>query len=308
MNRLPTDQFIAEIAGQKREVNLEGNSKNKDCRKAVFVLKEFCYYKFIMAILVEANAKINLELKILGKRNDGYHQIEGIYQSIDVSDFLFFEKVERDVFLGAINCPSSEEIILKSKQVLEKSLGKKLPCLIHLHKAIPIAAGMGGGSADAAATLLGLNKLYQLSLSREKLAEIGLKIGTDVVFLLYGGTCKVKGIGEKITPIEKNVSPFFIIFRPHKRLESKKMFQLYDETGKSFFELAKEICPDTGILEEKIKKFPIKEFGLSGKGPTVFCGVSDYKSAEKIASCWPEFNGDIFICQPTKKAIHITNL
>ena len=260
------------------------------------------------ALLIQADAKINLELKILEKRSDGYHQIEGVYQSVDLSDFLFFEKTKEDMFIGAINCPASEEIILKAKQILEKSINKKLPCLIHLHKAIPIAAGMGGGSADAAATLIGLNKLYQLNLSKEKLAEIGLKIGTDIIFLLYGGTCRVEGIGERVTPIKKEVSKFFVIFRPHKRLESRRMYQLYDETGKNFFTLAREICPDIGILEEKIKQFQVKEFGLSGKGPTIFCGVEKYELAKKISECYPSFNGDIFICQPTEKAIHIINL
>ncbi len=261
-----------------------------------------------MAILVEANAKINLELEILGKRPDGYHQIRSVFQSIDLSDFLFFEKTKKDMFLGAINCPASEEIILKAKRILEKSLGKKLPCLIHLHKAIPIAAGMGGGSADAAATLVGLNELYNLNLPKEKLIEIAKGIGSDVPFFIFGGTCHVGGAGEKISPIKKAVSEFFVVFRPHKRLETKKMYQLHDKTGKSFFELAKEICPDIEILEKKIKKFPVREFGLSGKGPTVFCGVRDYELAEKIASCYPKFNGDIFICQPTKKALHILNL
>jgi 4-diphosphocytidyl-2-C-methyl-D-erythritol kinase len=278
----------------------------------------------IMAILVEANAKINLELEILGKRPDGYHQIRSIFQSIDLSDFLFFEKSKKDMFLGAINCPASEEIILKAKQVLEKSLGKKLPCSIHLHKAIPIAAGMGGGSADAAATLVGINELYKLNISKEKLAKIAGQIGSDVPFFIFGGTCRVEGAGKKISPIKKAVSDFFVVFRPHKRLETKKMYQLHDETQKSFFELAKEICPDIEILENKIrtclrqnlvysqsseiKKFPISEFGLSGKGPTVFCGAKTYEEAKRISECYSDFNGDIFICQPTKKALHIVKL
>lgn len=260
------------------------------------------------SVLVQANAKINLEFKILRRRSDGYHQIEGIYQSVDLSDFLLFKKTKEDMFAGAINCPASEEIILKAKQILQESVNKKLPCLIHLHKAIPIAAGMGGGSADAAATLIGLNELYQLNLSKEKLAEAGLKIGTDVVFLLYGGTCRVEGIGEKITPIKREVSEFFVIFRPHKRLETGKMYQLYDETGKNFFTLAKEICPDIEMLKKKIKQFQIRKFGLSGKGPTIFCGVEKYELAKKVSECYPSFNGDIFICQPTEKAIHIINL
>jgi len=261
-----------------------------------------------MAILVEANAKINLELKILGKRPDGFHNIKSIFQSVSVSDFLLLEKTKKGMFLGAINCPAREEIILKAKNILEKSLGKELPCRIYLHKVIPIAAGMGGGSADAAATLVGLNELYELNLSKEKLIEAAKQIGSDVPFFIFGGTCLVEGAGEKISPIKKEVSEFFVIFRPHKRLETKKMYQLHDETGNSFFELAKEICPDIEILEKKIKKFPVSGFGLSGKGPTIFCGTKRYETAQKIAGCYPAFNGDIFICQPTKEALHIVNL
>jgi 4-diphosphocytidyl-2C-methyl-D-erythritol kinase len=261
-----------------------------------------------MAILVEANAKINLELKILSKRPDGYHNIESVFQSVNLSDFLFFEKSAKDEFSGAINCPAEEEIILKAKKILEESVSKKLPCRIHLYKAIPIAAGLGGGSADSAATLVGLNEIYKLNLSEGRLIKIASKIGADVPFFIIGGTCQVEGIGEKIKSIKKAISDFLVIFRPHKRLDTPKMYQLHDQTGKTFFELAKEICPDIVILEEKIKRFSINEFGLSGKGPTIFCGVNDYDSAKKISECYPEFNGDIFICQPTKKAIHIISL
>lgn len=261
-----------------------------------------------MAILVEANAKINLELKILDKRPDGYHDIESVFQSINLSDFLVLEKSKQNDFYGAINCSLEDELILKAKKALEEAVGKKLPCKIHLHKAIPIAAGLGGGSADAAATLLGLNNLYQLNLPEQELLRIAAKIGGDVPFFVVGGTCQVSGKGEIIKPVKKEVSDYLVIFRPHKRLDTPKMYQLHDQTGKTFFELAKEICPAIGILEEKIKQFTFKEFGLSGKGPTIFCGAADYQTAQKISGCYPEFNGDIFICQPTKKAIHITNL
>jgi 4-diphosphocytidyl-2C-methyl-D-erythritol kinase len=261
-----------------------------------------------MAILVEANAKINLELRILGKRPDGYHNIESVFQSISLSDFLFLEKVKKDEFSGAINCPAEEEIILKAKKVLETAVGKKLSCWIHLHKAIPIAAGLGGGSADAAATLVGLNKLYQLKLTDKELIKIATKVGSDVPVFIVGGTCQVFQPGETVKPIKRKISEFLVIFRPHKRLDTPKMYQLHDQTGKTFFELAKEICPDINVLEEKIKKFSIQEFGLSGKGPTIFCGAKNYQLAKEISECYPAFNGDIFICQPTKKAIHIINL
>ncbi|MFH1462701.1 MAG: 4-(cytidine 5'-diphospho)-2-C-methyl-D-erythritol kinase [bacterium] len=257
-------------------------------------------------LLIQANAKLNLNLKILSKRPDGYHLIESEMQSIDLSDFLLFKKSKSSRISGAIVCPEAQNIILKAKEILEKTINKKLPCEIHLQKSIPIAAGLGGGSADAAAALLGLNKIYNLGLAKKELVKVGIEVGADVPFFLYGGTCKIGGIGEKVAPIRKKVSKFFVLFRPHKRVGTKGMYELHDETGKNFLELAREICPDIKKLEEYLKRFPIKEKGLSGSGPTIFCGLNDYKLAQKIAEGQQNnFNGDIFICRPKSKALKI---
>ena len=255
-------------------------------------------------ILIQANAKINLDLKILGKRPDGFHQIESVFQSIDLSDFLLFEKSKKDNLTGAIICLKAENIIFKAKKVLEKTLKKSLPCQIHLQKSIPIAAGLGGGSADAAATLLGLNLLYNLNLSKKELAKIGIKIGADVPFFFYGGTCRVGGIGEIVRPVKKRLPNFFLIFRPHKRIETKKMYELYDKTRKNFLELAREICPEIRELEKYFSKFNLKP-KLSGSGPTMFCGVNSCELAKKIAEGYQNFNGDIFVCRPQNKALII---
>ena len=254
------------------------------------------------SILIQANAKLNLDLKILGKRVDGYHQIESTFQSIDLSDFLLFEKHKENSFSGAIICPEAENIIFKAKKSLEKTLNRKLPCRIHLQKSIPIAAGLGGGSADAAATLLGLNLLYNLKLSKRKLTQIGVKIGADVSFFFYGGTCKVEGIGEKITPFKQKLPKIFLIFRPHKRIETKKMYELYDKTGRNFLEINREICPEIKKLERYLSSFELKP-KLSGSGPTIFCGLNNYKLAREIIEGYKGFNGDIFICHPQKEAL-----
>jgi len=256
------------------------------------------------AILIQANAKLNLDLKILGKRPDGFHQIKSIFQSIDLSDFLLFKKSKNDYFTGGIICPDAQNIILKTKKILEKVLNKNLLCEIHLQKSIPIAAGLGGGSADAAATLVGLNFLYNLKLSKKELVKIGVKIGADVPFFFYGGTCKVEEIGEKVTPVKQKLPKFFLIFRPHKRLETKKMYEFYDKTGKNFLTLVKEICPDIEKLEKHFSKFGLK-LKMSGSGPTVFSGVNDYNLAEEVIKSYPNFNGDIFICHPQKEALKI---
>jgi len=221
---------------------------------------------------------------------------------------LLFEKPKKNQITGAIVCPNSQNIIFKAKQTLEKTLRKALPCQIHLQKTIPIAAGLGGGSADAAATLEGLNLLYNLGLSKDDLVKIGMKIGADVPFFFYGGTCKVEGIGEIVTPVKQKMPNFFLIFRPHKRIETKKMYELYDKTSKNFLELARRICPEIRNLEKYFNNFGVKKWGLSGSGPTIFCGVNSYKLAQEIAEGYQNFNGDIFICRPINKALNIINL
>ncbi|MDI6603108.1 MAG: 4-(cytidine 5'-diphospho)-2-C-methyl-D-erythritol kinase [Patescibacteria group bacterium] len=269
------------------------------------------------AVLIQANAKLNLDLKIGQKRTDGYHLIKSIFQSINLSDFLLFEKARQDSLTGAIVCPETENIIRKAKKILEKELNKKLPCRIHLYKMIPVAAGLGGGSADAAATLFALNLLYKLNLSKKEMARIGARIGADVPFFFFGGTCKIEGIGEKIKPInpvrkgvrlfngvKKNLPEFFVLFRPHKRIETKKMYQLHDKTGKTFFTLAKELCPEIKNLEKYFSKFKLK-LKMSGSGPTVFCGVDSYDLAKEIVEDYSTFDGDIFICRPQKEALKI---
>lgn len=254
--------------------------------------------------MVQANAKLNLDFKILSKRTDGYHEIESTFQSIDLADFILFKKSKTNQFTGAFVCSENKNIILKAQRIIEEKVGKKLPLQIHLQKSIPISAGMGGGSSDGAASIIALNEIYNLKLSNKELTQIGSKIGGDVPFFIYGGTCRVTGMGEKITPIKMNLPQYFILFRPHKRLETKMMYELYDKTGKDFFSLVKELCPDINKVEEYFAKYQIK-LKLSGSGPTVFGECDDYELAKKIIEDYQDFNGDTFICHPEKEGLKI---
>ncbi len=259
-------------------------------------------------LLVQANAKINLSFAILGKLPNGYHRIESIMQSIDLADFLFFERAPETHFFGSYICPDSQNIIFKAQKALEAEVGKKLPCHICLQKVIPISAGLGGGSADAAATLIALNKLYKLNFSKNKLAELGVKVGADVPFFIFGGTCKVGGVGEEVASIKRKPQKFYVIARPHKRLETKMMYSLHDKTGKNFLESAGEICPAVKKIYNYFKKFRPKEFGLSGSGPSLFCGSNSYKLAKKIIKGLNDLDGDVFFCRPQKEAVKILTI
>lgn len=154
-------------------------------------------------------SKINIGLAITGKREDGYHDIDSIFQSIRLSDSIYFAKHHSVVFSGgAPELPEymqklvtygEENLALKALRAVQEYTGCKAGAAIHLLKRVPIQAGLGGGSADAAAMLVGLNRFWDLRLTQEELLQIGATLGSDVPFLLQGGTARGKGRGEILT-------------------------------------------------------------------------------------------------------------
>ena len=154
-------------------------------------------------------SKINIGLAITGKREDGYHDIDSIFQSIRLSDSIYFAKHHSVVFSGgAPELPEymqklvtygEENLALKALRAIQAYTGYKAGAAIHLLKRVPIQAGLGGGSADAAAMLVGLNRFWDLRLTQEELLQIGATLGSDVPFLLQGGTARGTGRGEILT-------------------------------------------------------------------------------------------------------------
>ena len=154
-------------------------------------------------------SKINIGLAITGKREDGYHDIDSIFQSIRLSDSIYFAKHHSIVFSGgAPELPEymqklvtygEENLALKALRAIQAYTGCKAGAAIHLLKRVPIQAGLGGGSADAAAMLVGLNRFWDLRLTQEELLQIGATLGSDVPFLLQGGTARGTGRGEILT-------------------------------------------------------------------------------------------------------------
>ena len=154
-------------------------------------------------------SKINIGLAITGKREDGYHDIDSIFQSIRLSDSIYFAKHHSVVFSGgAPELPEymqkvvtygAENLALKALRAIQAYTGCKAGAAIHLLKRVPIQAGLGGGSADAAAMLVGLNRFWDLRLTQEELLQIGATLGSDVPFLLQGGTARGTGRGEILT-------------------------------------------------------------------------------------------------------------
>lgn len=166
----------------------------------------------------EAPAKLNLYLDVISRRDDGYHDIETVFQTISLWDRLTFSPggTRTQLTVSGIKVPvSSDNLILKAAALLEKAAGRKSPVAIHLEKRIPVAAGLGGGSSDAAATLLALNRIWNLNWDGRKLARLASELGADVPYFLKGGTLVAVGRGdETIRSFQCRQAWFVLVFPP----------------------------------------------------------------------------------------------
>ncbi len=241
-----------------------------------------------------ALAKLNITLSIGKKESNGFHNISSVMQTISLCDMITLKRVEigKGGMEGRI---INENLVETTIENLSTYVNKKLSCRISISKAIPIFAGLGGGSSDAAAVLRIANKAFNLELKLEELDDIASGIGNDVPFLLHGGRATVNGsLKHKIKQI---TSPnlYYAITRPKLKLNTRDMYNLHDKTGKTFTELASEICSDTKKLIEELKRSNPTEIGVTGKGPTVFAGYKTYSECKTAINKLLWFDGEIFI-------------
>ncbi|MDR0405330.1 MAG: 4-(cytidine 5'-diphospho)-2-C-methyl-D-erythritol kinase [Clostridiales bacterium] len=176
---------------------------------------------------IYAPAKINLSLDVTEKRSDGYHEIETLMQTVSLRDEIALEK--SDVIEMSTNrfyLPCDERnLAFRAAQAFFAAANIDGGVKITLRKNIPVGAGLGGGSSDAAAVLKGLNALYDANLSMEKLTEIGAGLGADVPFFFTGGTCLARGMGERLTPVQNNLKCFIVIVKPEFSISTKWVYQ-----------------------------------------------------------------------------------
>jgi 4-diphosphocytidyl-2-C-methyl-D-erythritol kinase len=167
---------------------------------------------------VPAPAKLNLFLHVVGRRADGYHLLQSVFTLIDWCDTLHFERrTDGRISREDLDDPSllpADDLVVRAAKSLQVHTGCPLGAHIGLKKTIPTQAGLGGGSSDAASTLLALNRLWQLGLDRSTLASIGLSLGADVPFFLAGQSAWVEGIGEQLTPIELPSQRYLVVKPP----------------------------------------------------------------------------------------------
>lgn len=279
-----------------------------------------------MKITVNAPAKINLFLDIIGKLDNGYHSLFMVMQSIGLYDTVTVEKSnESGIFLTCSEekLPCDEKnIAYKAAAAFCKKFGIEPNVKIHIEKRIPFAAGLAGGSADAAAVIVALDKLYETSLSEFELCKTGLLTGSDVPFCIKGGTCLSQNTGGILSPLEPLKDCFIVLAKPEAGVSTAEAYAAADSTylykpdsmrmldacEKGDFE---GICKYAGnVFEQVIEVAERVEFKkimrkhgcslcqMSGSGPTVFALFENKENAEDCAEELKKICPNVFVTTP----------
>ncbi|MCE8014569.1 4-(cytidine 5'-diphospho)-2-C-methyl-D-erythritol kinase [Halomonas sp. MCCC 1A17488] len=177
-------------------------------------------------LVLPAPAKLNRMLHITGRRPDGYHELQTLFQFLDHGDELCL-RPRRDGVIrlapGLSGVPDSDNLIVRAARLLQDETGCRLGADIHLTKRLPMGGGLGGGSSDAATTLLGLDRLWQLDLTLDRLAELGLQLGADVPVFVRGHAAWAEGVGERLTPVTLD-TPWFVVVHPGIEVATAAVF------------------------------------------------------------------------------------
>ena len=266
-----------------------------------------------------APAKINLFLKILSKRADGYHCLQSAFQLIDLYDEIYFKKRKDNKITTQYNVESikkENDLCLKAAELILKDFNVGVDIIVR--KNIPIGGGLGGGSSDAATTLLALNELFNLNHEKNKLITFGLALGADVPFFINGINAWVEGIGEKLSPISIDENEY-LLFVPNIHISTQNIFKDFKLTKKSIpLKIATSI---NDVAQDQmhndlhvtiLEKYPklrelfnwLKEYGepkITGTGSTLFMKSNNVKDIKNIYKNKPK---DIKIIRVRGLSVH----
>ena len=280
-----------------------------------------------MEWIERAPAKINLTLDVLYKREDDYHQLEMVMSSVDLADHLTFTPLQEDkieVYTNKAFLPvDKRNHVYQAVRLVKEKYQISSGMRIEIEKRIPVAAGLGGGSTDAAATLRGLNKLWKLNLSVEELIEIGMKIGTDVPYSIVGGTAFVSGKGEKVRPIKPMPPCWVVLAKPKISVSTKTVFraleverlQDYQPTSRiveaaiesgDYYEMVNNLSnaldivtfdrhPKLEQLKERMLKYGMDGVTMSGSGPTILGFSRNFSRAKRVYNSLRGFCEEVYI-------------
>ena len=245
-----------------------------------------------MMIRVPSPAKLNLFLHITGRRPDGYHELQSIFQLIDLCDWLEFEQTDdRQIQIEGLSSVDLEQnLIYRAAQILQPYAKAPSGLIIRLEKNIPMGAGLGGGSSNAATTLIVLNQLWHCGLNSEQLAELGVKLGADVPIFVHGRNAWAEGIGEHLTFIDLDQKQF-IVLKPDCFISTQQLFSQKTLTrdtksskfcayqikpsdfGNNFEPVARSLYPEVDEAMQYLDQFGVAK--LTGTGACVFIEVTD---------------------------------
>lgn len=262
---------------------------------------------------VLAHAKINFTLDVLGIRPDGYHEVEMVMQSLQLHDRLLFKENDRNISIKC-DCPDvptgTENLVCRAADLLRDYTGCNSGAEISISKKIPVAAGLAGGSADAAAALYGLNLLWELGLSGQELQQLGQRLGADIPFCLTGGTVLARGIGERLEILPPAPQLGVVLVKPLFGVSTATVYRLFDtmpanrhpDTAAMAIALRNkdigDICeslynvlepvtssihPEILKLKQELLKAGAAGALMSGSGPTVYGLCADEPSAREVA-------------------------
>lgn len=215
-----------------------------------------------MKLKIQARAKINWTLDVVGVLPNGYHDLDMLMQSVTLCDQMTMEDADAltlSVRMGGAYVPADESnLVLRAARALQQHTGCTKGAHMTLRKYIPVAAGMGGGSSDAAAALKGLNVLWGLGLDDDTLEQIGLTIGADVPFCIRGGLQRAQGVGEKLTPVAIKHPLYIVAFQPCRGLSTKEVFTSLHEDG-----ICDEDRPDNETAQRALETGDVRLLGRS---------------------------------------------
>jgi 4-diphosphocytidyl-2-C-methyl-D-erythritol kinase len=279
----------------------------------------------VLFISEKAPAKINLTLDALYKRADGYHELEMVMTSVDLADRIDLLSIPSSAILlessSGLVPQDEKNLAYMAANLLRKKMGIRRGVAIRIDKKVPVAAGLAGGSSDAAATLRGLNRLWGLGLSLRELAEIGSEIGSDVPYCVYGNTALAKGRGEHLQVLPTPPACWVVLAKPTQGVSTADVFgalkvdkvkrrpktsQMIDALyrqdygaitrlmGNVLEPITMHMEPDVRKLKEKMYQFGADGVLMSGSGPTVFALVDRESRAKRMVNSLKGFCPQVF--------------
>ncbi|QIK52027.1 4-(cytidine 5'-diphospho)-2-C-methyl-D-erythritol kinase [Jeotgalibaca porci] len=284
-----------------------------------------------MEWIERAPAKINLTLDVLYRRADDYHELEMIMSSVDLADYLTFTPLEEDkieVFTNKAFLPVDQRNhVYQIIKLVKERYNIREGMLVEIEKKIPVAAGLGGGSTDAAAALRALNRIWELNLSVQEMIELGMQVGTDVPYSIVGGTAFVSGRGEIVTPINPMPSCWVVLAKPRISVSTKTVFRaleverldyipksrivadaieigdykgMADNLSNALEAVTFERHPKLRQLSERMERYGMDGVTMSGSGPTIIGFSQNYSRAKRVYNSLRGFCEEVYITRTLK--------